>query len=127
MKAIELRIGNYVWEGYGGYYQVLAIMPNSVDLVKPFMSMSGRYDIETIKPIKITKEWLFDLGFEKTELSGSIDCYLNHSIGLNTYSKTPVDYYWLKDYHNINIKYVHQLQNIYFSLTGKELLKDYTK
>jgi hypothetical protein len=73
------------------------------------------------KPIPLTEEWLLKLGLEKIgiwtfslNLAGNLDLiyYLGEkgwSIGLKSYS----------DFSNL--KYVHQLQNLYFALTGKEL------
>jgi hypothetical protein len=73
------------------------------------------------KPIPLTEEWLLKFGLEKIgiwtfslNLVGNLDLiyYLGEkgwSIGLKSYS----------DFSNL--KYVHQLQNLYFSLTGKEL------
>jgi hypothetical protein len=73
------------------------------------------------KPIPLTEEWLLKLGLKKIgiwtfslNLVGNLDLiyYLGEkgwSIGLKSYS----------DFSNL--KYVHQLQNLYFALTGKEL------
>jgi hypothetical protein len=73
------------------------------------------------KPIPLTEEWLLKLGLEKIgiwtfslNLVGNLDLIYysgekGWSIGLKSYS----------DFSNL--KYVHQLQNLYFALTGKEL------
>jgi hypothetical protein len=106
MKATELRIGNLVWEDYGGEYEVLMISPNYVDLVKPFLSLSGRYDINSLKPIPLTEEWLLKLGFVWVEDIKILKGYLDDYIDGNS---------------NTQLKYVHQLQNLYFALTGEEL------
>ncbi len=109
MKANELRIGNFVWEEYGGLYEILMMSPNYVDLVKPFMLVSGRYDIETIKPIPLTEEWLLKFGLMsiKTELG-----FWNNGDAI---------YFSYGFEKSIELKYVHQLQNLYFALTGEEL------
>jgi hypothetical protein len=80
------------------------------------------YGIENeFKPIPLTEEWLLKFGFEKSmswtyviELKGNLKLvyYLGEkgwSIGFKSYS----------DFSNL--EYVHQLQNLYFALTGEEL------
>jgi len=113
IRANELRIGNLVWEDYGGYYEVLMVSPNSVDLVKPLMSISGRYLIEQINPILLTEEWLLKLGFNKfknyNDFSRKGVIIHGRKRGFVLRKSVPV------------IKYVHQLQNLYFALTGEEL------
>lgn len=125
MKANELRIGNMVQ-----LYRRPSDKDKSVYSVKDilkhkniyFVSLSDDFmvNIETgIGPIPITKEWLIKFGFSKSYPDGE------ESFG-----------YWdlnnveFLDFENgefeINstafiFKYVHQLQNLYFVLTGEEL------
>jgi hypothetical protein len=118
MKANELRIGNWLYSG----------------ITKEDFIIDG-YDILNIdegdddgktKPIKLTEEWLVKFGFEKRITVGHSVQYF---IG-----KNPVTHDWLFDilwlegystpfYRNgfHKIKHVHQLQNLYFALTGEEL------
>lgn len=74
------------------------------------------------RPIKLTEEWLLKFGFEKDE-----DGCLCHE-----YPDSNCKFYFVKDFIQVakgyaaifnykHINYVHQLQNIYFALTGKEL------
>ena len=77
------------------------------------------------RPIRLTTEWLINFGYTKRESS-----VCNHWWnGLNN-----ITHDWLVDitemhdngqffYRNAKhvIKHVHQLQNLYFSLTGEEL------
>lgn len=125
MKANELRIGNFVWEEYGGLYEVLMISPNYVDLVKPFMSVSGRYDIETIKPIPLTEEWLLKFGFKekiKNTFSSNQEVSFNiYSRGNFTFNTIQGLWWWKERVLDNQIKYVHQLQNLYFAIIGEEL------
>jgi hypothetical protein len=114
MKANELRIGNYVCR-----------KPHKVWI--PFTVKDGEINekfASTCNPIPLTEEWLLKFGFEENEGIFKIwlDCpnertYLLHS---------PND-----EYIEIcrggqvccrpMIYYVHQLQNLYFALTGEEL------
>ena len=129
MKATELRIGNYVWDDYSGEMIVWAISNNintplsDIGLKKKTHLPSGGYKIKNIAPIPLTKQWLKDFGFvDKGTIfkKGWFELWYssyaeNHQLRIykvsNDIEKT------------INIKYVHQLQNLYFALTGKELTK----
>ena len=111
MKANELRIGNLVY---------------LTDKDKVWEILDGHEidecdDNPLVQPIPLTEEWLLKFGFEKTmswtyvkDLVGNLKLvyYLGEkgwSIGFKSYSDFP------------NLKYVHQLQNLYFALTGEEL------
>ena len=117
MKATELRIGNLLEEAHSGEF-------GKVDMV--VLSIIERMSNHSYKPIPLTEEWLERFGFEL--LNKSVEYW-----GKNGYCFT-----WLKD--NVEkfdslylfldglpvnkrpeIKHVHQLQNLYFALTGEEL------
>jgi hypothetical protein len=109
MKANELRIGNWVRQRESDtYIQIEQYLLCAEELCH-------------YEPIPITEEWLLKFGFEKTmswtyvkDLVGNLKLvyYLGEkgwSMGFKSYSDFP------------NLKYVHQLQNLYFALTGEEL------
>jgi hypothetical protein len=113
----ELRIGN------------LFILPNG-DIGKisyhEIRLMVVAIEKPDYQPIPLTEEWLLKFGFEKrTTVLHSVQYF----IGFN-----PITHDWMFDilwlvgheypfYRNghFAIKYVHQLQNLYFALTGEEL------
>ena len=83
-----------------------------------------------VEPIPLTKYWLLRFGLEKRE-QGVCDYF---HIGINELTHDWLfDLVWLKKieggyedfpfYRNgkFIIRYVHQLQNLYFALTGEEL------
>ena len=80
------------------------------------------------EPIPLTDEWLFKFGFEKTLNQYRKPTLLN-KIG---YNNIPFILLFLDNQYQYddlrfrtNIKYVNQLQNLYFALTGEELtIKD---
>lgn len=133
----ELRIGNLVeypsWnrDGTSAFFMVRDIFFN-----EDVLSLTnGRIQLpkasyKIIKPIPLTEEWLINFGFE---IYAKSDVCNGWSIGENPVTK---DYLmtltWMKNengslaecfYRNGHfvIKYVHQLQNLYFALTGEEL------
>jgi len=123
MKANELRIGNYIIRN--------GFKPEIVDGWKMFAKIEQVPD--WYFPIPLTEEWLLKFGFEKTESDNSEELYLwSIQIANNTslYFNRDIDEWYLSHEWNSNHfkndfwnkpKYVHQLQNLYFALTGEEL------
>lgn len=118
----ELRIGNFVSRVNGDSYQ--ATVATISDLENGHL---------IVNPIPITKEWLNDFGFMEDEDKGFIPDEDRHCTVL---SFKNIDfafiegncYLWLEvesdTWYNMKwtkIKYVHQLQNLFFALTGQEL------
>jgi hypothetical protein len=108
LQANELRIGNWVEHNQPktGYYTTVQKSTFSVNVEKLF------------KPIPLTEEWLLKFGFEKTDSHGDFE-YL-----IDRYSYFRGSFY-IADCdecgESVEIQYVHQLQNLYFALTGEEL------
>jgi hypothetical protein len=119
MKANELRLNNLVLD-YGIITPVNYLMISRLVGIED----SGKICIN-LTPLPLKEEWLVKLGFEK-----GVDDYLNEQPvfrkGIEIYchvnSHTP--YEWsLYNYNDkkVYINFVHQLQNLYFALTGEEL------
>ena len=102
MKANELRIGNWFIEK---------------DEVKQFDG--DFYHLLGCDPIPLSQNWLEKLGFEYSEFE---DLYQKDGFDVDIEDGVYCHFYlneygdWYKD-----IDYVHQLQNLYFALTGEEL------
>lgn len=74
-----------------------------------------------IEPIELTEEWLIKFGFKKSGIGygkGLLNIYMKNAV--ITYPNGRVFYnsWAIMEYQ---IKYVHQLQNLYFALTCEEL------
>jgi hypothetical protein len=120
MKATELRIGNLVY--YNGI--LTKITPTEITFQEYWQRNKGKNSLkpeESIQPIPLTEEILFRCGFEWcAEAFGYFDklhaAYIwdNGDIEIHPFCTNDQDC-WVK------IKYVHQLQNLYFALTGEEL------
>ena len=85
---------------------------------------------EELAPIPLTEDWLLRAGFGKQTVNGfnifhiyvlMTDFYLRESFKVGYYWGAVINGrpYELTD--AINYEYVHQLQNLYFALTGDEL------
>jgi hypothetical protein len=106
MDAKELRIGNWINNGEQNI-RVSATAFNT--------------DISHCKPIELTEEWLLKFGLEKISI-WTFSLNLVGNLDLIYYSGEKGWSVGLKSYSDFsNLKYVHQLQNLYFALTGKEL------
>lgn len=118
MKASELRIGN--WVDSGDHFGEIQVQVIQKDGINPFDWGQGNHCIhfyESIKPIPLTEEWLMKFGFEKNIGWDDMVYYILN--GVDVYEM--IDYY---EYADAKIKHVHQLQNLYFALTGEELKKE---
>ena len=114
MEANELRIGNLV-EYLGEFKEVLGMDEETVFLKN---TVSVNYlDLDEISPILLTKEWLLNFGFDKIGVNFDFKNFVLWGNCLD--SKVS---FRLLDNEKIEIKHVHQLQNLYFALTNNELI-----
>lgn len=116
IQANSLRLGN--WVSFKGLWQgkVREISSSGVILIE---GNDGFFDDENIQPIPLTEEILFKCGFSRGD-------------------KTPIDYWKILPHYNIGkfeifheigykinsnlpIESLHQIMNLYYSLTGQEL------
>jgi hypothetical protein len=112
MKANELRIGNWVY--------ILPLHPLDVSQIT---KINGEYFIDgflvdRITGIPISEYVLLKAGFKQDKITGS-----TFSIGdFSLLDKRNGAYYvYVQTRYAKEIKYLHELQNIYFALTNEEL------
>ena len=116
MKAQDLRIGNYV-EHHKEVVRIVGITEEN-----PYIdTITIDYlDWDEIEPIPLTEEWLLKFGFVKL---GKLDFFYISEQEMNF--KVSCDLKMIAWYnlqlHGVEIKHVHQLQNLYFALTNTEL------
>ena len=117
IKSTELRIGNLVYnevpdKSFQKWKQEI-VMVEFYQLDDTYTSFNG---------IPLTEEWLLKLGFEKdTSYTNIIYFILDDLTWAN--GLLEIESRYIRDFnHELpHIKYVHQLQNLYFALTGNEL------
>jgi hypothetical protein len=118
MKANELRIGNLIFTGDD----------NMVFKVQHGTIRGVLYNHLNVKPIPLTEEWLLKFGFEKAKHWEGGTIYLKNrthlEIRLYKGEWLAKIYYGVNVANHINLPFkgcVHELQNLYFALEGKEL------
>ena len=111
MNAKDFRIGNLVYSKSCNCNFPKGIIEVDFEAFRKihlFDALSG------LEPIQLTEEWLLNFGYEVTFVDFRHfyklkDLYLDDNF-------QPCDTFIRYD-----LKYVHQLQNLYFALTQKEL------
>lgn len=125
MKIEELRIGNLITDVWaaGQPFPVLMIS-NKYPVVKYGIDLSS--NIDNIVGIPLTEEWLLKFGFEYIGICDDFPKgYYKHKALTeicfdNTFEPAVND--WGATYIMVpEMKYVHQLQNLFYALTGEEL------
>ena len=123
MKANELRINNI----YKTNIEFVGSLEAKINVFKDKeyfilnekkLMLILQFDLlKFIEPIQLTEEWLLKCGFEMNRLSFSIKFELNNFIIFKI-----DDYFYAKVIGmEINLKYLHELQNLYFTHNKKEL------
>lgn len=110
MKTSELRIGNYITQPNGD---------NSVFRLEAEDEEVNTYPIEYISPIPLTEDWLVKFGFIDDQISFELNGFMLGWYRNDEFYYLPTNQITVRN--KIQIKYVHQLQNLYFALTGEEL------
>ena len=124
VSSTELRIGNYINDAFNGRVEVRGVTKGGI-----WIRNEGFPGSENMfSPIPITPEYLNLIGFkeyERRDTSHFRNFYTEDKYGLAL--ALIGDEYYAKDSWSClltdrNIKYVHEIQNMYFAITGgKEL------
>ena len=108
IQSNELRIGNWV-KDEEGIFPITATFFNLLKL-----------NLETTYPIMLTEEWLLKLGFEKLTGWDNMEYFDNE--GIHIYLCGDMKKEWFEYDNDMEIKSVHQIQNLFFALKEKELI-----
>jgi hypothetical protein len=112
MKAQELRIGNY-------------LKKNVVVKIDAKIIFDIWIEAEDYEPIPLTEEWLLKFGFVKEPRDSGEVAFCMSENDCNVIIQDFGDgflFIWELSFMGKPIKYVHELQNIYFALQGEELI-----
>ena len=125
MEAKNFRVGNLIYNDRI-VNAIIFIGFDSVQLITPQgNNITARLDL--IKPIPLTEKELIKFGINK---------YSDNHYILDILHRSRIHFYTEKDKVNVElgnksgysfgfpkVEYVHELQNLFFALTGKELKK----
>jgi hypothetical protein len=119
LESRELRIGNWVSMAEYGVQQISSYNIYQLNLMEAGAKVADYYHL--IEPIPLTEEWLVKFGFfekyKSTSNRWNIKWFEIHDIeDDNGYLEGRFMY----DFR-LHIQHVHNLQNLYFALTGEEL------
>ena len=145
MKTTELRIGNYIKGIYETeidrgngiiedaecFEEVRVVGLDSVNFSEYsiWVEDGSREIYDSFEGIPLTEEWLIKFGFESIRYTynwGGFNKIIYYHINKDDLhiEKSGFDGLWdciIETEFIAQMKYVHQLQNLYFSLTNKEL------
>jgi len=137
MKKItpsELRLGNIICENFSGYKRITEITPMQV-CAKSLKGDSEihKYDYENIRPVKLNAEIFEQLGFIKSPIAGNFEFFITTDAG----SSGGLTVIWDAEDFSVSIgvnepehyshcfgryEYLHELQNLIFCISARELL-----
>lgn len=113
MEAKELRIGNLIQDKDGNIEVVNKLWCDDI------FERVNDMDISYYKPILLSEEWLVKSGF-----GSKYGAFIKNGIRLlrrnAEFNDLPVWRVIINEL-DMSIYFIHQLQNLYFALTGKEL------
>lgn len=121
MEAKNLRIGNFVSDANASdsFFAKVRRLDYSRCYYGQFHSAYS-----DLKPIPITEDWLIKFGFDLVVKEGNQGEFRVYQLNEITYNTNHG--WWWRHQLAVQPKYIHELQNLFFALTGTELeLKTY--
>jgi hypothetical protein len=140
LNARELRLGNIIFTNHYELVNGVAVLVQRITIIDSILNDSINYDpiaresycsIKDCFPIPLSEEWVRKFGMESLDME--ID-YVEWGFDNGTNTLFHIiqdgigkDFPFYLEYdlgfgnERREIKYVHQLQNLYFALTGEEL------
>jgi len=125
--AKELKISNKVQDNNGFIFDVVSIFKDST-VYCDFKGNEGdvcKFDTNNpCQGIPLTEEILLKCGFILKGIIFRINNGSSHQFDINYSPSKDMFYYESSSYsilRQFEVKYLHQMQNLYFALTGKEL------
>ncbi len=132
LNKYDLRIGNYINDinHFKGYFQVEEIGTGLIRTPDYILEYSE------VAPIELTEEWIIKFGYKRTKGYGSVHFNEIDIYSIEKFNKCNLlfdeSYYYTVEVYDggsnkewdyiTEIKYVHHLQNLYYCLTGSELI-----
>jgi hypothetical protein len=126
MKASELRLGNFL-QSDTNIIKIVGVVKKDIYY---YHNKKNLYVLElnnlNFQPLELTEEWLLRMGFEKKE-NGLFTKKLEYIYNSIKYCEDYKIWIYYNDDNDAacnsiaDLNFVHELQNLYFALTKKEL------
>lgn len=128
INRTELRIGNIIQ--FANTIQVVDAIDQE-GFLNCVVLHSDRH-VKEFESVPLTEEWLLRFGFEITDQPTPYNQRFFWELGPIGIAQELIEKptlelikgafrFWYSDDYSLEVKYVHQLQNLYFALTGTEL------
>lgn len=134
MKANELRIGNLITdEWYSDFKNIIVVDSINSKGIDLFIQDDGNWaeiaqtwieaemPFDSLRGIPLTEELLLSFGFNPDSILKEL--YHISEYYINDFRIVCNHHPFHVENCGINIEYVHELQNLYFALTGEELVR----
>lgn len=112
MKSSEIRIGNLLTKN-GNIIEVKGISPHCGDYAI-YTEDSWVY-LKNCEPVLLSEKWLLKFGYLP-------DYFVENRFYIKCHEIWKYNDQFVCDKIEVQIFYIHQLQNLYFALTGEELI-----
>lgn len=125
MESRNYRIGNFIKQP-GRLGKIQEVWRDAVRIE----GYNNGYDYNHTKPILLSEKWMNDFGFKKEVLSDDSGHYYTLELNDNKYCDLSIISGDKNGFIEVTLfpyeecfryKYVHELQNLYFAITGEEL------
>lgn len=133
----QLRIGNFVLPyGVSAIECVREVCLISLDIDDEYMPIIetvevGKHNncdgdiLRNFQPIPLTEEWMIRLGFFKSSTEDGYGVFSKDMLEFSFILRNGELIFEFENYQlklpDIKLLYIHQLQNLYFTLTGEDL------
>jgi len=115
MKAKELRLGNYIIDDVGRIVEVTHLTLTCIE-AKPVNDSGIKWTtVFRAQGIPLTEQWLLKFGFENQDENRFwLDpIFLFHYVDGAKY---------IANQRHVNLFFVHELQNLFYAITGQDLI-----
>lgn len=128
LETKELRIGNLIYDDFNEVHRVERIESNDFNtyngdgdakvIFSKIIGKKGFYQCDEVSPIPLTEKWLLTFNSKKiiSEYPNSYSLNFFNIVYFKNDSRVLINGIAI-----VTVKYVHELQNLYFALTGEEL------
>lgn len=118
MKPHELRIGNLLCDEVSGEWMIVEEIGTTIGAKVINRNKFPLPDGWRMAPIRLTAEIMGRCGFERNRLNHAAEIWQKGCLSFRVFSAEIT----LEDWNGeCKIEYLHQLQNLHFSLLGEEI------